>query len=143
MRKSLLFLCGGNFDPKKCPSEYCFLDVDLCSSRLAYPYWSLKSLFCLQDPGSYSVVPSLHMNRFSVCKNTPKKSLNFDFWVSTKILSFEANFDPKKSCPWEYCLSKCGSKTIVGVSSVAEIFKNRNFIFLGFTVQSNCPIFSV
>ena len=59
----------------------------------------LKAFFCMQVPGSfYSVAPFHHMNKFSVCQNTPKKFPNFDFLGGHKILSFlfEANFDPKK-----------------------------------------------
>ena len=100
-KKPSYFDVGAIFDPKKCPSEYCVLDVDFCSSRLAYPILkSSKAFFVVQDPGSLfsGSLPSTWID-FLCAKNTPKKSLNFDFWVSTKILSFEANFDPNKSCP--------------------------------------------
>ena len=74
-----------------------------------------KAFFCMQDPGSYSVVPSHHMNKFTVCQNTPKKSPNFDFLGVHKILSFlfEANFDPKKKLPLGILSEQCGSKTRV------------------------------
>ena len=72
--------------------------------------------FCMQAPGNfYSVVPFQHMNKFSVCQNTPKKSPNLDFLGVHKILSFlfEANFDPKKKLPLGILSEQCGSKTRV------------------------------
>ena len=107
----------GQFWPKKCPSEYCLLDVDLCSSRLAYPYWSLKSLFCcMQDPGSYSVVPSHHMNKFSVCPKTPQeKSVNFWFfgWAQKFWAFCVRQTLIQKKLPLGILSEQCGSKTIV------------------------------